>query len=285
MAQLPVSPISPGSEPAQHYDTVVGAWGELLEEDLHYGYFHQGNEALVAATDELTNQMLQLAELQSGVHVLDVGCGTGKAACRMASEYSARVTGISPSTACIERAQALAEKTGQQRLATFRLGNGTAMAFDAQTFDRVWVMESSHLMQDKPALLSECARMLRPGGRVVLCDIILKRKLALPEVIQYRDEFLLLRDVFGRAIMEPLTFYRHQFESNGLHVVAATDISKPTYPTFDRWRQNARENRESVCGMIGERAWEQFLLSCDVLERFWQDDILGYGIISAHQGA
>jgi 27-O-demethylrifamycin SV methyltransferase len=281
MSQLPVSPVSPGSEPAQHYDTVVGAWGELLEEDLHYGYFHKGNEALVAATDELTNQMLRLAELQAGLHVLDVGCGTGKAACRMAGEFSARVTGISPSAACIERAQTLAEKTGQQGLATFRSGDGTAMTFDAQTFDRVWVMESSHLMQDKTALLSESARVLRPGGRVVLCDIILKRKLALTEVIQYRDEFLLLRDVFGRAIMEPLTFYRQQFESNGLRVTAESDISKPTFPTFHRWRQNANTNRESVCGMIGERAWEQFMLSCDILERFWQDGILGYGIISA----
>jgi 27-O-demethylrifamycin SV methyltransferase len=284
MTQLPVSPVSPGSEPAQHYDTVVGAWGELLQEDLHYGYFHTGNEALVAATDELTNQMLQLAELQAGLQVLDVGCGTGKAACRMASEYAASVTGISPSAQCIERARDLAEKTDQQTLATFRLGDGTAMAFDVHSFDRVWVMESSHLMQDKPALLSECARVLRPGGRVVLCDIILKRKLALTEVIKYRDEFLLLRDVFGRAIMEPLAFYRQHFESNGLLVTAESDISKPTFPTFNRWRLNANANRESVCRMIGERAWEQFLLSCDVLERFWHDEILGYGIISARKG-
>lgn len=285
MAHLPVSPTSPGSEPAQHYDTVVGAWGELLQEDLHYGYFHHGNELLVEATDELTNQMLQLAALQPGLDVLDVGCGTGKAACRIAGEYSARVTGITPSVECIKRARTLAEKTGRQALATFNEGDGTAMSFDAQTFDRVWVMESSHLMRDKPALLSECARVLRPGGRVVLCDIILKRKLALTEVIQYRDEFLLLRDVFGRAIMEPLTFYRDQLESNGLRVTAESDISKPTFPTFDRWRQNAIANRENVCSMIGELAWQQFLMSCSVLERFWQEDILGYGIISARKSA
>lgn len=283
MADLPVSPVSPGSEPAQHYDTVVGAWGELLQEDLHYGYFHNGNESLVEATDELTNQMLTLAELRPGLDVLDVGCGTGKAGCRMAAEYSARVTGISPSAECIERAQTLARRNGQQERATFHEGDGTAMPFSDHAFDRVWVMESSHLMQDKPALISQCARVLRPGGRVVLCDIILKRKLALEEVIQYRDEFLLLRDVFGRAIMEPLQFYRQQFESHDLTVCAETDISEPTFPTFTHWRKNAHENRESVCEKIGERAWEQFALSCDVLAQFWKEDILGYGIIAAQK--
>ncbi|HEY6132055.1 MAG TPA: methyltransferase domain-containing protein [Halioglobus sp.] len=283
MAHLPVSPISPGSEPTQHYDTVVGAWGELLQEDLHYGYFHNDNESLVEATDELTNQMLHLAELREGLQLLDVGCGTGKAACRMAKEYSARVIGISPSEACIERSRSLADASGQQDLASFRNGDGTAMDFGDETFDRVWVMESSHLMQDKRALIRECARVLRPLGRVVLCDVIMKRKLKLAEVIQYRDEFLLLRDVFGRSINEPLQFYRQQFELNGLHVAAESDISKPTFPTFSRWRQNAMGKRESVCEMIGGRAWEQFLLSCDVLEKFWQEDILGYGIISAYK--
>ncbi len=281
MAIMPISALSPGSEPSQHYDTVVAAWGDLLEEDLHYGYFHSGTESLVEATNELTNQMLNLAELRSGLHVLDVGCGTGKAGCRMAGEYAARVTGISPSNACVESAQLLAAGSGQQELAIFCHGDGTSMSFDDNSFDRVWLMESSHLMQDKKALISECARVVRPGGRVVLCDIIVKRKLALEEVIQYRDEFLLLRDVFGRAIMEPLQFYRQQFESKGFSVAAESDISAPTYQTFTRWRQNANQNRESVCSKIGERAWEQFVLSCDVLEQFWQNNILGYGIICA----
>lgn len=283
MAEIRVSPISPGSEPAQHYNTVVSAWGELLQEDLHYGFFQTGQEALVAATDELTNQMLGLAELKQGLQVLDIGCGTGKAACRMAREYAASVIGISPSSACIERASALAKSTGQQHLATFCDGDGTALRFADRSFDRVWVMESSHLMQDKPKLLAECRRVLRPGGRVVLCDIMVKRKLALEDVIRYRDEFLLLRDVFGRAIMEPLEFYQQNFKSLGLTVAAASDISQETYPTFDRWRVNAIANRVSVSSNIGEHAWEKFLASCSVLEKFWQEDILCYGIVSAHK--
>lgn len=283
MAGIPVDPISPGSEPALHYDSVVDAWGDLLEEDLHYGYFQTGSESLVDATNELTNQMLGLAKPAPADEVLDIGCGTGKAACRIAGEFSARVTGVSPSQVCIARAAAMAAHAGLSDRAGFQIGDGTALTFADASFDLVWVMESSHLMQDKPALISECARVLRPGGRLVLCDIVLHRKLPLQEMLQYRDEFLLLRDVFGRAIMEPLDFYTGAMEACGMQVSTARDISEPTFTTFDRWRKNARDNRESVSARIGERSWEQFLLSCDVLEAFWNEKILGYGILCAQK--
>ena len=285
MTDFPISPISSGVESAQHYDTVVEAWGILLEEDLHYGYFHNGDESLVRATDELTNQMLLLAELRPGMRMLDVGCGTGKAACRIAREHSTHVTGISPSVTCIERAQSLAKAGSLCDLTDFRDGDGTSLSFGEDQFDRVWVMESSHLMKDKSALISECARVLRPGGLIVLCDIVVKRKLSLEKVIENRDEFLLLRDVFGRAMMEPLEFYCDQLNDQGLEIVSQSDISAATFPTFDCWRQNAQHNREAVSDMIGERAWEQFFLSCDVLERFWSEEILGYGIICAKKSA
>ena len=285
MTDFPISPNSSGVESAHHYDTVVEAWGILLEEDLHYGYFHNGYESLVAATDELTNQMLLLAEPRSGMRMLDVGCGTGKAACRIAREHSTHVTGISPSLTCIEKAQLLAEKGGLCDLTDFRDGDGTSLSFGDGQFDRVWVMESSHLMKDKTALIAECARVLRPGGLIVLCDIVVKRKLSLEKVIENRDEFLLLRDVFGRAMMEPLEFYCEQLNHQVLEVISQSDISPATFPTFNRWRQNAQHNREAVSDMIGGRAWEQFFLSCDVLEQFWHEDILGYGIICAKKNA
>ncbi|NQX89060.1 MAG: methyltransferase domain-containing protein [Halioglobus sp.] len=285
MADIPVDPLSPNSEPAKHYDSVVDAWGRLLEEDLHYGYFQSGRESLVDATNILTNQMLKLAQPRSGEAVLDVGCGTGKAACRIAKEYGARVTGVSPSTVCIERANAMATAKGVTELARFQIADGTALPFNDSSFDLVWVMESSHLMPDKAALISESARVLCPGGRLVLCDIILHRKLPLQEMLQHRDEFLLLRDVFGRAVMETPQFYVETIRACGMEMSALEDISNPTYCTFDRWRHNALKNRESVTELIGKQSWEQFLVSCDVLESFWSRKILGYGILSAKKSA
>lgn len=274
------APIEPAS-PTEHYDNVVHAWGDLLGQNLHYGYFESENTPLAAATEALTDQMLAAADFHANLRTIDIGCGTGQAACRLALEFGSHVVGISPSKECVDRATSAAETLACTDSVTFQIGDGTKMEFPDESFDRVWVMESSHLMQNKPALLRECARVLRPKGKVALCDIMLKEKLSLEKVIEYRDEFLLLRDAFGRAIMEPLDFYAAELESHGLRVETRRDITEETYLTFDQWRKNAEEHRAHVTKEIGEQGWSKFFQSCDVLEHFWKEGILGYGIVAA----
>lgn len=280
-----ISPSDDSGDPTRHYDTVVEAWGHLLGEDLHYGYFQDGEQSLTSATDALTDEMLKLAEPRDGLQVLDIGCGTGKAGCRIAQEFNCHVLGVSPSTACIDKATALATTLNLSDSAKFLPGDGTQLQFQDNRFDRVWVMESSHLMDDKPALLRECARVLKPGGRVVLCDVMLQAKPTLAQVIAHRDEFLILKDAFGRAKMETLEFYRENMQANQLQVEHARDISAETLPTFAHWRENALGNRAGVEQHIGEQAWSRFLASCVVLESFWQQNIMGYGIICASKPA
>jgi 27-O-demethylrifamycin SV methyltransferase len=267
--------------PTRHYNIVVDAWGYLLGEDLHYGYFTSDDEVHSEATDKLTHEMLGLAQLTPSLSVLDVGCGTGKAACRMALQVGCSVLGISPSTACISKATKLAIASGVSDLAVFRIGDGTRLDMEDSSFDCVWVMESSHLMYDKAALVSECARVLRPGGRLILCDVMLRNKLSLQQVIDHRDEFLLLAEVFGRAIMQTSSYYREQMTLQHLQIEACRDISAQVYPTFEKWRENALLNRSKVEELIGGDAWRQFYESCGVLTQFWERQVLGYYIIAA----
>jgi 27-O-demethylrifamycin SV methyltransferase len=270
-------------EPTRHYDTVIDAWAHLLQEDMHYGYFRTGQENLITATDSLTDEMIALAELKHGDRVLDIGCGTGKAACRLVQESGCMVTGISPSKVCIDNATDRAAALGLNASVQFCIGDGMKPDFPTASFDCTWVMESSHLMDDKAALISACARVLKPGGRLVLCDIMLDHKLPLADIIAYRHEFVLLTDVFGRARMETLEFYRQQCEANQLTTTTSRNISTETLPTFTRWQENALRNRAEVVEILGEAAWQQFFDSCQVLQQFWQQGILGYGILAAYK--
>ena len=102
-------------EPATHYDKVTDAWTLLLGEELHYGVFDDAAGDLPAATGRLTELMLDAARIETGSEVLDVGCGTGAPACRIAAEIGARVTGITTSAEGIATASTRAAGRGPRR--------------------------------------------------------------------------------------------------------------------------------------------------------------------------
>jgi cyclopropane fatty-acyl-phospholipid synthase-like methyltransferase len=268
-------------EPATHYDRVTAAWGLLLGEELHYGVFADESDGLASATGRLTRLMMEAARIGPGMEVLDVGCGTGAPACLLAGELGAHVTGITTSAEGIQAACARAAAADLSDSVSFEQRDGMDNGFPAEAFDRVWVLESSHLMRDRDRVVSECARVLRPGGRLALCDIVLRRPMDLAEVRRLRQPLALLRAVFGDARMEPLAEYARLATASGLAVEQETDLTAATRPTFSRWRENADRNRDDVIGLIGEDDWRRFRDSCDVLQGFWDDDTLGYALLAA----
>jgi 27-O-demethylrifamycin SV methyltransferase len=268
-------------EPAQHYDRVTEAWALLLGEDLHYGVFAAPDEPLAPATARLTQLMVDIGQIRPGLRVLDVGCGTGAPACSLALVHEAHVVGITTSEVGVQAACARAEAEGLADLVSFQLRDGMDNGFEDSSFDRVWVLESSHLMRDRERLMAECARVLRPNGRLVLCDIVRRRPMPFAEVRRLRQPLALLRDVFGDARMESLAEYGRLVSAVGLDVDHESDLTEPTRPTFARWRENAELHRDEVNDLIGEADLGRFEEACDVLERFWDDGTLGYGLISA----
>jgi 27-O-demethylrifamycin SV methyltransferase len=268
-------------DPVAHYDRITGAWRYLLGEDFHFGYFRSPDDSLEAATAGLTTLMAENAELAPGTSVLDVGCGIGNPACVLAERYGCRVTGITTSANGVEGARRRAQERGCADRASFVIADGMANGFPDSSFDRVWVLEASHLMPRKDALLAECARVLRPGGRLVLCDVILGRELPLREVLGRAQDFIHLHYAFGRAKMETLDTYRRLAEGCGLRAAKLLDVSDQTFPTFGQWRSRLDAHREEVRGLIGDDGLAHFLGSCEVLPALWKERVLGYGLIVA----
>lgn len=268
-------------EAGAHYDRVTDAWTLLLGDELHYGVFIDGSEPLAEATGELTRLMIEATQPRRGLEILDVGCGTGAPARRLAREFGARVTGITTSAQGVAAARDRAAAEGLTGLASFEQRDGMDNGFANASFDRAWVLESSHLMRHRGRLLAECARVLRPGGRLALCDIMLRRPMDFGEVRRLREPLALLRGVFGDARMEPLEEYARLAEANGLVLEQRVDLTRQTRPTFQRWRANAERHRDDVVAAFGEPELDRFVRSCDVLEAFWDDDTLGYGLLAA----
>jgi len=268
-------------DPAAHYDRVLDPWQYLLGEELHYGVFSSTSEALPDATAALTQRMVDAADLSPGLRVLDVGCGSGAPACELARTHRVAVLGITTSQAGVESAQARAVREGLTDLATFECRDGTNTDLPSSSFDRVWALESAHLMRRKDRLIAESARVLRPRGRLVLCDIIRRREISFQEVKDRRADFVVLRSAFGDAHMESLDHYTELAERCELTMNQVEDLTDATLPTFDRWRANATEHHDVLLNLMGEAALADFVRACDILEAFWLDGTLGYGLVSA----
>jgi cyclopropane fatty-acyl-phospholipid synthase-like methyltransferase len=268
-------------EPAAHYDRVTDVWSLLLGEDLHYGVFETGAEPLCEATRALTQRMLDASRLAPGLRVLDVGCGNGAPACLLAEGFGVVVLGITTSQVGVDRACQRAAAAGLSDVVAFELRDGTDNGLPDESFDRAWVLESSHLMRDRDRLVNECARILRPGGRFVLCDIIRKRDIPFLELRERREEFQALRAAFGDAHMQPLEVYASLATDAGLEVDDLVDLTDATLQTFDRWQANAAAHEAEAVNSLGTEGFEAFVRSCNILESFWGDGPFGYGLISA----
>jgi len=268
-------------DPVTHYEQVTRAWQYLLGEDFHYGYFREKDEPLDVATNNLTLLMAEKGALGPGIAVLDVGCGIGNPACFLAERYACHVTGISTSRVGIALAQRRAEERGCADRVSFAIGDGMDNGLPDASFDRVWVLEASHLMPRKQALLEECARVLRRGGSLVLCDIILRRDLPNAEIIRRSREFLHLHYAFGHAKLEALDTYRRLAESAGLEVRETLDVSDAVFPTLAHWRRKLEENTEEVRALIGDEGVDHFRASCEILLTLWEQRFFGYGLVAA----
>src|ERR1051325_4520904 len=121
---------------------------------------------------ELRQRTVELADIQPGVKVLDVGCGTGTLALEVALRVggAGQVVGIDPGTQQIARARTRAARRNLP--VQFQIGVIERLDFADQTFDVVLSTIMMHHLSDtlKRQGLAEIFRLLKPEGRLVVAD-------------------------------------------------------------------------------------------------------------------
>ena len=119
-----------------------------------------------------TLELARLAGISSGMRVLDVGGGLGGPARTLASEFGCAVEVLDITEELCRAGEALTEASGLGNLVSFQHGSALEMPYPDASFDIAWAQHTSMNIANKERLYKEIHRVLRPGGRLALHEIL-----------------------------------------------------------------------------------------------------------------
>lgn len=143
---------------------------------LHLGLFDELDDASARALRDaqarLTDEVLAAAHVAPGQAVLEVGSGLGGTLAVLDERLvGARLVGldVDPEQVAFTRSKVVA--SGRNTLAIVE-GDACALPMEDGTFDRVLAIECAFHFSSRARFMAEAARVLRPGGRLVLTDLV-----------------------------------------------------------------------------------------------------------------
>ncbi|WP_439937658.1 class I SAM-dependent methyltransferase [Nocardia sp. N13] len=119
-----------------------------------------------------TLEIIEALDLDADSHVLDLGSGLGGPARTLVEVTGCTVTGVDLTPDFCEVATALSEWTGLSDRTRFYVGDATATGLPDAAVDAAMTVHVAMNVADKRALYAEAFRVLRPGGRFVVYDVL-----------------------------------------------------------------------------------------------------------------
>lgn len=212
---------------------------KLFSRHIHWGYWENPSiaactlESLAMAHEQLSKQVADAGQIQSGQRVLDCGCGFGGTIANLNNRlHDMDLVGLNIDRRQLEIARSnFHPQHGNQ--AEFIEGDACNLPFDDNSFDRVLAVECIFHFPSRQRFFQEVKRVLRPGGILSLCDFV------------PREITLFLDKVFNRIIQSRISAnygavdysygiqkYRSLASETGFSSLVERDITANTLPTY-----------------------------------------------------
>lgn len=233
---------------------------EVWGENLHLGSFESPSEDLPTAMRRTNARMIGLSGIAATDSVLDVGCGYGALARELARTVGCTVLATNISEKELAWARELTERAGLTDKVEFGWADYHDLPYEAGSFDAYWSQEAFLHAADKHKVLEEAFRVLRPGGRLVFSDVIVRR--GTPDEVRQR-----IYERVQSPDMWDTPEYRRALKRIGFAVREDQDWSDNVAPTY-AWVRNELERRRAE---FEPRIGKELVDATSTALQFWVD--------------
>ncbi|MBX3548351.1 MAG: class I SAM-dependent methyltransferase [Xanthobacteraceae bacterium] len=248
-----------------HYDLGNDFYKLWLDPSMTYSsaLYADAKQSLEDAQDNKLARIMDLLALNGGERVLEIGCGWGRLAERIATERNAHVTGLTLSPSQLKGARERLAKAGAADKSDLRLQDYRDVA---ETFDRVVSIEMIEAVGEKywPAYFGKIAQVLNAGGRAVLQVITIAEERF--ELYRRNADFI-QRYVFPGGMLPSHGVMLEQIKQAGMKFISLENFGESYAHTLNEWNRRFQRAWPEI-EVMGyskkfKRTWEYYLAYCE----------------------
>ena len=268
---------SKADEAGIYYDTNYGHFDTELYSEIRREAFGEdiGQNSWLTADEQ--DRFLSWLGLSPGKTLLDVGCGAGGPALRIAVKTGASVIGIDVHEQAIATGNALAERRGLSQAAEFRVVDAARpLPFSDSTFDAITCIDAINHLPDRSRVIGEWVRLLKPNGRLLFTDpLIVNGPLTNVEIAA--------RSSAGFYLFVPPEYDEQVLVQCGLRVVVSEDVTQNTAEIADRRRAARESHAQALREIEGNQAFTAQQEFLTVASRLAKEDRLSRFVFVAEK--
>jgi sarcosine/dimethylglycine N-methyltransferase len=229
------------SEDAQNFYYRI--WGG---EDLHLGIYNSKDDNIFDASRRAIDHIASHADkIDETTKIIDFGGGFAGSARHLAKKYGCHVTVVNLSETENDVGRKMNKEQGLDHLIDIIDGSYDSVPLDDNSFDVVWSEDAMLHSNNKPKIMSEAKRLLKPGGDFIFSD---------PMQTDDCDESV-LQPIYERINLSSMAspgYYKKIAEEAGLNVIDFEELSEHLPLHYGKVLEETEKNEEDLREYVSE---------------------------------